>query len=297
MWDIVAATLIIAALSFGFFGWGFVIARRSSKAVSACLTLAAVAFVLWFAFAVRGRLVMASFLPFSNVIVLGNWIPLVAALLSGIIAAQDVIPLWRRLTLTGMIVSSAWYTNVVNLGGEAPRAYDLWSSRRVCLQTTTASCSACCAVMLLKRCGIPADEQEMIKLCLTTRKGTPTLGLYRGLLMKTKTAGADWKVQVVRCGVEELRRDKSGPVLLLVSLDRNKDSVEEILRQWLGAPATDHAVVLYRFTEDGKAIIGDPAGGVEPGGGRYIWTLDCLRERWGGEGLRLVPRHKKADAA
>jgi hypothetical protein len=289
MWDIVAGTLIVAAVSLLLFLCGFAIARRGSKAADAWLALAAVAFILWFALAVHGTLRMASLLPFSAAIVLGNWIPPAAAFLAGIIGGQEAIPLWRRLAFSTMMVSSAWYTNVLNLSGEPPRSHDLWSSRRVCLQTSTSSCSACSAVMLLRSGGIRTDEREMINLCLTGEKGTPPLGLYRGL--KAKTADTEWDVEVVRCEAGKLPQLATNPVLLLVTLDGAEPSVKNTARRWLGMrPTADHAVVLYRFAEDGKAVISDPAGGVEPSAGRYQWPADYLKNRWSGEGLRLVRR-------
>jgi len=294
VWDIVAGILIVAAGSLGLFWCGLAVSRRSST-VAAGLALVAVVFILWFALAVHGTLLMARLLPFSGVIVLGNWIPLAAAFLAGIVGGQEVIPLWRRLTFTALMLFSAWYTNLYSLSGQPPESRDLWSRRRICLQTTPSSCSACAAVMLLRECGIRSDEQEMIRLCLTGYKGTPPLGLYRGL--KAKTAGTDWTVQVVRCDAEELPRQTPTPAILLVTLDGPKETLRAKARAWLGAPAvTDHTVILYRFTEDGKAVIGDSAGGVEPCSGRYFWTLGHMKERWGGEGLRLVPRRPQSAA-
>lgn len=289
MWDIVAGALIVVAVSVLLFLCGFAIARRGSKAADAWLALAAVTFIFWFALAVHGTLRMASLLPFSAAIVLGNWIPPAAAFLAGLIGGQEAVPLWRRLAFTTMMVSSAWYTNVLNLGGDPPAAQDRWSSRRICLQTDTSSCSAASAVMLLRSGGIRTDEQEMIDLCLTGEKGTPPLGLFRGL--KAKTAGTEWDVEVVRWDVEELRQNAGSPVLLLVTLDTSDASVKNVARRWMGLrPTADHAVVLLRFLEDGRALVGDPAGGVEPAAGRYPWSAEYLKEHWGGEGLRLVRR-------
>jgi hypothetical protein len=294
VWDIFAGILIVAAGSLGLFWCGLAIARHGS-AVATGLALAAVVFILWFALAVHGTLLMARALPFSNVIVLGNWIPLAAAFLSGIVGGQEVIPLWRRLTFTAMMLFAAWYTNYFSLSGQPPESRDLWSSKRVCLQTTASSCSACAAVMLLRECGIRSDEEEMIKLCLTGYRGTPPLGLYRGLM--AKTAGTDWTVEVVRCNLADLPREVSTPTILLVTLDSRQETLRAKARQWFGAPAiTDHAVLLYRFAEDGKAVIGDPAGGVEPCAGRYHWNAIQLKDRWGGEGLRLVPRRPQSVA-
>ena len=70
------------------------------------------------------------------------------------------------------------------------------------MQSRGASCGPCCAVTLLRHCGIEADEREMSDLCLTTKSGTPSLGLYRGL--KLKTNDTPWDVEVVRGDLEQL---------------------------------------------------------------------------------------------
>jgi len=288
MWDIIAGIGIILVLSVILLWVGAAAVERLSKTASACLAWAGVAFVLWFAIAVHGTLRMAEFLPFSNVIVLGNWLPPAAAFLAGMISGQRAIPMWRRLAITTLILCLAWMTDFSCFIGPVPRGRDLWSANRVCLQTTPSSCSACCAVMLLKHRGIPADEQEMIGLCLTGPGGTPSLGLYRGLKSKTRHAG--WDVEVVRGSLEELLPLASTPAILLVRLDGTATASHAEATSWVRGARSEHAVVLYRFTEDGRAVIGDPAGASDAAGGCYLWSVDDLRTRWGGEGLRLVPR-------
>ena len=64
--------------------------------------------------------------------------------------------------------------------------------------------------------GIQASEQEMVELCLTRADGTPALGLYRGL--KLKTRGTPWNVEVFRSGLEDLRNADRWPVILLVDV-------------------------------------------------------------------------------
>jgi hypothetical protein len=48
-----------------------------------------------------------------------------------------------------------------------------------------------------------------------------------------------------------------------------------------------HTVVILGFTDGRGALIGDPSGA---GDGCIQWSLDDLRQRWRGEGLRLVKR-------
>ena len=72
------------------------------------------------------------------------------------------------------------------------------------MQSTAVSCGPCCAVRVLADYGIDATEEDMIDLCLTGRLGTPALGLYRGL--KIKTEKTKWDVEILRCSIEELWR-------------------------------------------------------------------------------------------
>ena len=76
-------------------------------------------------------------------------------------------------------------------------------------QDSQVSCSAACAAKLLVEHGIEASEPEMILLCLTNRLGTPPLGLYGAL--KIKTRGTLWNVEIVRCGFAEFRQDLLAP--------------------------------------------------------------------------------------
>jgi hypothetical protein len=240
-------------------------------------------FALWF----HGTLSVARLLPLSNAIVLGNWIPLGAALVSGAVVGQRGLPPWRRALLAIMLVSLGWYTLLCNFLGTSPPSYHSWWRNGVCLQTTPVSCSPCCAAVLLKNCGIKSSEREMMDLCLTTERGTPPLGLYRG--MRLKTRNTRWAVEVVRCSVEELRQADSWPVLVPVRLEGSRVLGSGNTGKGQGSlPGADHTVVLFGFTEDGRVEIGDPADSLS---GRE-WTIDELKERWCGEGLRLIKRDR-----
>ena len=153
------------------------------------------------------------------------------------------------------------------------------------MQTTRTSCSACCAATLLREEGIPATEEEMVDLCLTREHGTPALGLYRGL--KLKTRGTPWKVEVFRCGREELREANRSPLILLVHVLRpsSPKPIWSAWRRWL--PRAEHAVVFYGVAQSGLAILGDPTVG------KKRHPLASLERVWNGEGLRLVERDRR----
>jgi len=247
---------------------------RSSSTVAICC----LALTLAFTIGSYGQLDLARFIPLANVIVLGNWIPLGAAILGGIVAVQAKIPAWRRTATVGMLTGLAWYTVGCDLLASRPQPATPWFQDGVCMQTTVDSCSACCAATILMECGIPASENEMMELCLTRRGGTPELGLYRGL--KLKTQKTIWDIQILSCTPEAFLQPDAYPALLLV--DVNGPSLGT--RSWWRPRRAEHAVIAYGITQSGLIEVGDPSAG------RKRWSLEQLRQCWLGDGLRLVRR-------
>jgi hypothetical protein len=122
----------------------------------------------------------------------------------------------------------------------------------------------------------------MARLCLTTDRGTPDLGVYRGL--KLKTAGTSWDVAYFRGDVRTLR-GSTGAALLTVRLDPGPGVDPRYEQLWGWTPGVSHTVVFFGFTPDGdKVEMGDP------GVGREHWSAKDLHVLWRGEGLRLVKR-------
>jgi hypothetical protein len=281
MWDMFLGGLLVLAVSIAAFAAGLGIARHASGTITNGLAALALLSVFWFAVGIHGTLALARLFPFANVMVVGNWIPVGAALLAGLLLGRGRAT-FGQTAFAAVLLSLAWYTVFGPLGKTRLAATDNWSVDGVCLQTIPSSCSACSAAMLLRTVGIRSSEAEMIELCLTSSGGTPTLGLYRGLKLKTK--GTPWDVQVVHSSLDEVRRRGSGPVLLLVNIPQD---LTLGLRSASGrgqARSPGHAVVFYGFTASGSAIVGDPASG------RRTWTAQRLKESWRGEGLRLVNR-------
>ena len=121
----------------------------------------------------------------------------------------------------------------------------------------------------------------MARLCMTRAAGTPMLGLYRGL--KLKTAGASWDAEAFRGDLSSLRAEP-GPVILSVRLDRSAGIDPRYELAWGWTPGVAHTVVLFGFRPDGKVDIGDPAAG------REHWRVQDLEVLWHGDGIRLVRR-------
>lgn len=278
-------------LAIGFLVIGFVsllacflgaLAVRCAQGLLRTLIIAtAVALVLTFAIKFQGHLVVAQWLPFSNVIIVGNLTAVGAACLAGIALGWKSLPVWRRLLLAIAIGVVGVVALLHQMPRNPPAPGDEWIDE-VCIQSNKASCSACAAATLLTHYGIPADEAEMMDLCLTGAKGTPSLGLYRGL--KLKTAGTSYDVEAFHMDIESLLDSDELPAILLVMLELGADVDPRYENEWGWTPGLGHAVVCYGRAGTDRVMIGDPSVG------REKWTIEDLQVLWHGEGLRLRQR-------
>lgn len=282
MGDLYLGLMVLAALSAALFGVARTIGRRvSARSVNRLSVLTMVVLLVYIA-CVWDQTALVWWLPFPNLIVLGNWFPLEAAFLGGLASAQSSVPVWRRGITVTVLQLTGVFVVVSPLLGSAPRCGHLWSEG-VCLQTTKQTCSAASAATLLKMHGIEATEQEMAELCLT-RRGTNWMGLYRGL--KKKTAETEWDVEVFTGSANELR-GLGAPAILSVGLS-NPAQADPLYQTEFGwTPGVRHSVVLLGFVTD-LVEIGEPT----PDAGRERWTHSDLQELYLGQGMRLVRRAK-----
>lgn len=278
MRDIYFGLAVIAAVSAGMLFAGLALGRKLGPKAFASVALVVCAVVVLLATFLTDHLLVARLLPFSNVIVLGDWIPPAVALLAGLAWRRIPGRPWRRGLLVSALLLLCGFRSYGRLFAQPPPLEEKWKGG-VCLQTSQASCSAAAAATLLKAHGVETGEAEMAGLCLTRPAGTPMHGLYRGL--KLKGAGAGMGVQAFRVDLESLRREKR-PVILSVRLEPDRGVDERYERLWGWTPGVSHTVVLFGFREDGKADIGDPAVG------RENWRVEDLRVLWHGEGIRLT---------
>ncbi|MDX1948503.1 MAG: hypothetical protein SFU86_24165 [Pirellulaceae bacterium] len=227
---------------------------------------------------------VATWLPVSNLIVVGNWLPLFAAAVGGLVWQRMTDHRARRLLVVAELGVGASLALVYPLLGGVPRCGDSWDKLGTCLQTTPRTCSAACAATLLSRHGIDACEQEMAELCLT-RRGTSWQGLYRGL--KLKTADTAWDVEIVVLAADELRTLR-GPAILSVGLASSASANSDETREFGWIPGVNHSVILNGFNSRGMAQIADPALPMC----REQWDHETLRSLWRGYAIRLVKRER-----
>jgi peptidase C39-like protein len=283
MSDLVVGYVALGALALGLFLLTSRAARHHRPLAldgAALLTVAALfAYIRWVWYSPR----LAELLPFSNLIVVGNWLPLFAAVLAGLVWARITAAPLRRSIVASALAACGILAAIFPLLGRAPACEDRWDRLGTCLQTTDHTCSPACAAMLLRKHGIEATEQEMAVLCLT-RRGTSWQGLYRGL--KLKTAGTDWDVQVCQGPVGELARLRGGPMILSVGLESGDSPHSEFTREFGWVPGVNHSVVLESMHPSGTAIIADPSQEMS----REHWDRKTLVTLWRGSALRLVKR-------
>lgn len=239
---------------------------------SACAGLVA---FLWWVFDSQW---MIRLLPLKNLMVFGNWTPVLAGVIGGVAwNARFAGPAWRRGVLTALLMGvscyAAWgpvYTKRVKV--DPSQQATLWR------QTSDASCSAAAAATLLNHFGIPATEAEMTELCLTSDRGTTNWGLYRGLRIKTE--GTPYSVETVSGGADGVLACV-GPVLVSSGIDKwqTADPEYETRGGWIRG--VRHSVVSLGRDAAGRVAVSDPSTGTE------AWSDDSFRTLFRGVAFAL----------
>jgi len=283
VWDLVVAALVLTALSSVTFVAGWRVVHRWDGRRTFALSAIVLGALLVFISQFHGTWRIARVVPFSGAIILGNWIPIAGAFFAGVMLGLQDSPPWRRGCLAALILLVSLYSVVCCFLGELPTDPPPTASARWSRQSQPSSCGPCCAALLLRHYGIEATEKEMLRLCLTSHRGSPALGLYRGL--KLKTAGTGWDVEVVSSSFEKLIRTP-GPLLLRITIPPMVKL--EGKRKFMERRSYEHAVLLLEVDKKGHAVILDPAVNRDMLCHRQI---EELREMWCGEALRLTPRN------
>lgn len=294
MSDLVLGIVILAAASLVLFLAGWRLGRRLPIWGVYCCAIANVLLIGCYIRWLWDNVLLAQFLPFSNLIVVGNWFPLLLSLLTGLVCS--LIPRlgvethdfhkgvrFRQGFVFLVLQGIGWYAVIQPFLGKVPLCADQWDGN-ICVQTTRNTCSAACAATLLRECRISATEQEMAELCLT-RRGTLWQGLYRGL--KLKTAGSDWDVEVFSGTVDDLKRGPQTTAVLMVGIPSEDAAPPIYTHQYGWIPGVYHSVLFFRFrTGEGVVAMGEPT----PGIAEENWTEKDLRVLYRGRGMRLVKR-------
>ncbi|HEY7087771.1 MAG TPA: cysteine peptidase family C39 domain-containing protein [Tepidisphaeraceae bacterium] len=265
---VLSALLLLATLR---------ISRSLPRRTANLLAIMTVALMLANSLLFHDSVILTHLLPFSNLVVIGNWAPLFVAALTGLIwwRVPGGIRRVAVVSALGFVCLLAMYVPILST---APQMNDRWD-HGVCLQTSQASCSPAAAATLLNAYGIKTTEQEMALLCLTSTKGTSMHGLWRGLKLKTANSGYD-VYMFNHASVEDLKG--MGPVLLSVELMPRAKVDPRYQASWGWMPGVPHTVVVMDFAAPGSASVADPATGKE------AWSIDDLGVLWHGVAVRLI---------
>ncbi|MFI4874925.1 MAG: cysteine peptidase family C39 domain-containing protein [Blastopirellula sp. JB062] len=226
---------------------------------------------------------MARWLPYSSLLVLGNWFPIGAAAMAAVVSNRFQERGPRRALPMGAMFGVGGFAAVYMVLGSAPLCGDHWSRDGICFQTTQKTCSAACAATLLGQYGLPASEQEMAELCFT-RQGTSWKGVYRGLKLKTANTGLD--VTAEKLDFDQLAQ-LNRPVLMQVGIQQwqalGAAAGNEAEEGW--TPGAMHSVICLGVINDNQVLIADP----NPNIGIEVWQRESLERLWRGNALYLTP--------
>ncbi len=288
MEDLTIAIIVMALLSVAiFFSFRMILSNAPERLLDG---IAAVLVILVGVYVrlVWGQLWIVRWIPFSSVIILSNWFPLILGALAAVLwvrtKTQSIL---RRLPVQSLLIAGAIWSVVYVIPDKPPACGNSWIEPspfvryRICRQTTPHTCSAAAAATILHSLGIESSEAELAALCLT-KQGTTWLGLYHGLAVKLR--GTGFRAEFFECSTGELPEIVAEfPALLCCELSDAVDAEHPHYYEIGGwRPGVKHSTVLFE-TAQGRHLIGDPSQ-VEP----EIWTDADMDNLWAGKGLRIV---------
>ena len=284
--DLTVAILILGCAILACLLGGFWVGSRGSWSARLSMQLLALLLMVSYACCLWNRPVLTQLIPASSLIILANWLPLWGSFFVGIYAASH-IGIYRRSVLSVLALLLCVYSGVAPTLGQPPRCAVDPIQSELHSQTTPHTCSAACAVTVLRLHGIRATENELAKLCLT-RQGTHWLGLYRGLMLKTK--GSAWTVAVEPFSDTSLARMGATPCVLSINVDTNclKPKSDHGFKNNVG-----HSVVCLGPSGPSRVAVFDPS----PDFGLEHWDQEIIQAVTSGVVLRLVPRQSNDQRA
>ncbi len=286
MSDLTIAILILGGLCLLALLAGVKVGAHPSGGIRLLLQVAAASLMLCYLVFFWNRPILAGWFPTSGLIILGNWLPIWGSFFLGMYIQSNAVCLPRRTVIGALTLVLVAYSGFAPILGEPPHVSNREQSMGALQQQTTPfTCSAACAVSLLRLHGLEATESELAELCLT-REGTHWMGLYRGMMLKTE--GTEWTV-----AVEEIDQDTvylvNSPSILALDIDTSvfPDELDHGFHSEVG-----HSVVYLGRTSPTCLTVFDPS----PDYGIEDWNSEILGCVKGGVALKLVRRSESVGA-
>ncbi|MFK7822350.1 MAG: hypothetical protein AB8G99_26890 [Planctomycetaceae bacterium] len=231
--------------------------------------------------------VLTAIIPYSNVILLGNFFPVGAAILSGIACGRLREFRYRQAATAIAMLAAGGVGLFWPLLGSPPECGDKWVNG-ACLQTTRSSCMAAASATLLQSHGVTASEKRMARLCFTREHGTNWLGLYHGLAVKLKSRGL--RPALFDETLKQLRQHRDPQIISCELTEETAKAHPRLRDEWGWIVGVKHAVVLLEI-DDQTVRVADPANGLE------VWSLAQLQLLWDGRGARVesIPGYHDPD--
>jgi len=213
-------------------------------------------------------------MPFTNTIVYGKWLFIIASFAAGLLSNSNIIrPLSRIFLIPALLIVAFMDFGEYVLFPKPHSGHILIDS--VVGQSSDATCSPAACATFLRLYHVEVLEKQMVKACLTTSNGTPNQGIWRALKMYVPDG---YKVNIARF------RDYHNlpfPVMVNMKLKDSDYGSSRYYGQWGWKPGVPHTVVLLGQADDGKFLVADPATGMD------IWDYQALDVLWDKVGFFL----------
>ena len=281
-----SVTILLAIVLFAFLATARFCTCRRGPAISLVLLA-----TLGFGWIFAGRLDWAKFIPSQYVVFLANITPVLLSVAAGLaFKSHQITRFARPLTAAVLLTLALAYATVPyfrpNLHPLVLSSQTLWKDS-TCLQSHPSSCAPAAAVTLMRLHGVHGTEQSLATWCLTSEKGTESLGLYRGLVKALDDNRKQPKV--ASANPDHWSRQAGLPNVSLVRLGqctRDWSTVKYYgsIRWLFPSHGEGHAIVVVGKDESGNWKIIDPAFG------ETVWTDEQMKERFTGEAIYLASK-------
>jgi hypothetical protein len=270
---IFAICFISAFAVVAFLGGLKISARLGAKGRYSLLT-GSLLFGIGYVFFLRDSSLQILLIRNANTIFYGKWLLIIAGFAAGILTRISSVRKWRRIALVSALLAASsmdFLCYFIYPRPEGGNVTEKWLST----QTTESTCSAAAAASLLRIHGIEVSEEEMIRACLSTIKGTPWQGVWRGVNLY---AHPEYMAVLVR-GIDS--NNIEFPILISAEFNSSNEEHTKYVNQWGWKPGTPHSVVLFERTKNGYLTVGDPSIGIDR------WDDEALEVLWDGQGIVL----------